>query len=92
MSDATMNTGDVSRRLGLPVTADFLLSLGFKPIGKDKRATLWDQDDYPQMCEQTAQYLRTRKGIPMQDKPEKPGKPDKAPKSAPPPADDDDEL
>lgn len=87
----TMNTGDVQRRLGVPITAATLLQLGFKPVGKDKRASLWDQADYPAMCKAYGAHIAGRANVPMQDKPEaKPKKSDA--KVKPPAADDDDEL
>ncbi len=86
----TMNTGDVSRRLGVPVTAELLESLGFEPVGKDKRAVLWDQADYPRMCDKLGRWVAGRCGVPMQPKPDKP---EKAPKSkSAAAASDDDEL
>lgn len=84
----TMNTGDISRRLGVPVTVELLEELGFKPIGKDKRASLWDQADYPKMCVAVGDYIKGRTNIPMQPKPEKKSKP--AAQQTPPA--DDDEL
>lgn len=93
----TMNTGDVSRRLGLPVTAEQLEGYGFKPSGRDKRAVLWDEDDYPAMCDAIAEYVLSRKAVPMQPRPDRPpakGKPkaSETKAGAKPPADDDEEL
>lgn len=70
----TMNTGDVSRRLGVPVTVELLESLGFKSVGKDKRASLWSQDDYPAMAAKVGNYVKGRADVPMQDKPAKKSK------------------
>jgi hypothetical protein len=77
----TMNTGDVSRRLGVPVTVPLLESLGFTSVGKDKRASLWDQADYPEMARKVGKYVADRANVPMQDKPPK--------KSVSAPVDDD---
>lgn len=74
----TMNTGDVSRRLGVPVTVELLESLGFKSVGKDKRASLWDQDDYPEMANKVGDYVKERASMPMVFKPAKPPKKSKA--------------
>ncbi len=93
MTTDTMNTGDVSRRMDIPVTAEKLASLGFKPAGQDKRATLWAQSDYPAMCKAVAKYIESRAGVPMQPKPET--KPKVKPETKPTnsaPVDDDDEL
>lgn len=70
----TMNTGDVSRRLGVPVTVELLESLGFKSVGKDKRASLWDQADYEQMATKVGNYIKSRADVPMQAKPPKKSK------------------
>lgn len=87
----SMNTGDVSRRLGVPVTVELLEELGFKPIGKDKRASLWDQADYAEMAKKVGSYVQSRADVPMQPKPDrKPAKTTPAAKTTPP--DDDDEL
>lgn len=66
---ATMNTGDVSRRIGVPVTVELLQELGFKPVGQDKRASLWNQADYPKMCAAIGDWVKGRHGVPMQPKP-----------------------
>jgi hypothetical protein len=93
---STMNTGDVTRRLGMTVTTSQLLELGFKPVGQDKRATLFAQSDYPAICEALADWIKGRAGVPMQPKPERhppAGKPkSSAAASAGTKADDDDEL
>lgn len=81
MSDKTMNTGDISRRLGVPVTVELLKELGFTEAGKDKRASLWDQDDYPEMARKVGEYIKSRANVPMQPKPDR--------KAKPTPADDD---
>lgn len=92
----TMNTGDVSRRIGLTITAELLQELGFEPAGRDKRAVLWDEADYPAMCDALGKHIIGKKAVPMQPKPTPAPKKDKAPKtraskSAKPPAGDDDE-
>lgn len=70
MSNDTMQTGDVSRRIGFPVTEDLLRELGFEPVGTDRRARLWAQSDYEEMCERLAMHVRSRKDVPMQPRPE----------------------
>jgi hypothetical protein len=89
----TMNMGDINRRLGLgssAVNAEMLINLGFEPAGKDKRAVLFEQSDYPAICKALAKHIEGRASVPMQPKPEKA---DKAPaKGKAPPADDDEEL
>lgn len=80
----TMNTGDVSRRMGIPVTATLLKELGFEPVARDKRAELWNPDEYPAMCESLGKWVSRRATVPMQPKPES--------KAKKPAAADDDEL
>ncbi len=83
----TMNTGDISRRIGVPITADLLRELGFKPVGQDKRATLWAETDYKAMCVSLANWIKERQTVPMQPKPVAAAKPG-ATKSTPAAADD----
>ena len=87
-----MNTGDVARRMGIPVTAALLKDVGFEPVAKDKRAELWNPDEYPAMCEAVAKFVSRRASVPMQPKP--PAKPKKGEESKPPAptADEDEEL
>lgn len=101
MSNETMQTGDVSRRIGFPVTEDLLRELGFEPVGVDRRARLWAEADYEDMCERLAQHVLTRKTVPMQPRPDRPPKKEKPaaaakpngtpPAKAPPAIDLDDE-
>lgn len=74
----TINTGDVSRWMGIPVTAERLIDLGFKPAGKDKRAVLWDVKDFPKMCVLLGDWIKQRQHEPMPDKPDAPPKKEKA--------------
>lgn len=78
----TINTGDVSRWMGIPVTAERLIDLGFKPAAKDKRAMLWDVKDFPQMCLALGDWITSRANEPMPDKPDAPPKKEK-PAAAP---------
>lgn len=87
----TMNTGDVSRRIGVPITSDLLKELGFKPVGQDKRATLWAETDYKPMCVSLSAWIKNRQTVPMQPKPVAAAKPG-ATKNTPAAADDEDDL
>ena len=92
---STMNTGDITRRVGLVVTSELIKELGFKAVGQDKRATLWAQSDYPAMCKALGKWVAGKADVPMQPKPEKKEKGAKATKAAGKPAttvDDDEEL
>lgn len=88
-----MNTGDVTRRIGLVVTSDLIAQLGFKAVGQDKRATLWAQSDYPAMCKALSKWVAGKADVPMQPKPERKEKGSKnaaLAKGKPAPDDDDD--
>lgn len=82
MSDH-MNTGDVSRRLGIAVTAELLESLGIEPAGRDKRATLFAEDQWPTICERVSAYVMGRIDEPRAPKPERAPKPGKTTAPAP---------
>jgi hypothetical protein len=84
MTTQTMSVGDINRRLGdVPVTERLLTKLGFEAVGRDKRAVLYDQKDYPAMCAAVADYIRKKDTVPMQPRPEKEEKPAKAAKGTP---------
>lgn len=93
----TMNTGDICRRIGITITAELLQELGFEPEARDKRAFLWDDDDYPAMCDAIGKHIIGKKAVPMQPRPEPAPRKEKAPKTSaskpakPPAGDDDDE-
>lgn len=71
MTTETMQTGDVSRRMGIPLTEKMLTDAGFTPVGKDKRAVLWAQSDYPAMCKAIAKTIFDRQNVPMQPRPDR---------------------
>lgn len=79
MTTETMSVGDINRRLGdaPQVTERLLTALGFEPVGRDKRAVLYKQSDYPAMCNAVANYIKGKAGVPMQPRPEKDEKPGK---------------
>ena len=72
MPEATMSTGDISRRLGFPVTTELLSNIGHAPSGQDKRASLWPQSEWPAICQAMSEYCARRVDVPMQPKPPKP--------------------
>ncbi len=91
-----MQTGDVWRRMGIPLTEKMLTDAGFTPVGKDKRAVLWAQTDYPAMCKAIAKVIFDRQNVPMQPRPDRTPAAKKttsqpAAKTTPP-QDDEDEL
>jgi hypothetical protein len=78
MTTETMSVGDINRRLGdVPVTEKLLAKLGFEAVGRDKRAVLYKQSDYPAMCDAVAKYVKSKVHVPMQPRPEKDEKPGK---------------
>lgn len=42
--------GDLSDRLGFTVSADFLRSLGFEVVAKERGASLYHESDFPRIC------------------------------------------
>lgn len=42
--------GDICSRLGFALTADFLRSLGFEPVGRERAAMLYRAADFPRIC------------------------------------------
>lgn len=42
--------GDIGSRLGFTLTADFLRSLGFEPVDRDRSAMLYRASDFPRIC------------------------------------------
>lgn len=42
--------GDLSDRLGFTVSADFLRSLGFEVVAKERGASLYRESDFPRIC------------------------------------------
>lgn len=68
-----IKTGDITARLGMTVTSDLIINLGFPPDARDKRATLWDEAKWPAICDAIAGHvvkqkkattLAVRKGAP----------------------------
>lgn len=80
-----MNMGDVSRRLGINVTAELLESIGIEPVGRDKRAVFFAEEDWPMICAKLAAYIKNRVDEPRHPRPEKAPKPAKK-TAAPAPA------
>ncbi len=72
-----MNMGDVSRRLGINVTAELLESIGIEPVGRDKRAVFFAEEDWPEICRKLAAYINARINEPRHPRPEKAPKPAK---------------
>jgi predicted phage-related endonuclease len=46
----SLRLGQISERLGFPLTGEFLGKLGFAPAATDKSARLYHERDFPSMC------------------------------------------
>lgn len=88
-TEEPMNTGDLSRRLGVPVTVELMKSLGFNPVGKNKRADLWNPNEYGAMNDALCKYINGRRGIGPVPKPTRAPSPAPAPAPAPAASGDD---
>lgn len=51
-STARVKLGDINARIApLSITADGLASLGFQPVGTERAAKLYAEDDFPRICQ-----------------------------------------
>lgn len=49
-SPPTLRLGHIGKRLGFPLSADFLRVLGFEPAGRASAAMLYHEHDFPNIC------------------------------------------
>ncbi len=49
--------GDINAALGFTVSADFLASIGWPAVAKDKNAMLYRQQDFPAICESLVEHI-----------------------------------
>ena len=54
---ATMRLGQISERLGFQLTADFLRSLGFEPVGRERAAVLYSESAFPRICQALVMHI-----------------------------------
>lgn len=47
----TLTLGQIGKRLGFALTADFLASLGFEPAGRERSAVLFHEASWPAICQ-----------------------------------------
>jgi hypothetical protein len=87
-----MNLGDLSRRLGVGISQELLASIGIEHVEKHKRAFLYTEEQWPDICKTLAGHIRSRVDAELPEKP--PSKPRKAAvqPAAPTITDEDDEL
>lgn len=51
--------GDITARLGFTLTADFLQSLGFDPVGQERAAKLYRASDFPAICSALVRHIQS---------------------------------
>jgi len=54
----TLKLGQIGERLGLALTGDFLKALGFEPAARDKSALLFNESDFPFICEALVSHIQ----------------------------------
>ena len=54
---ATINLGEISRRLGFNVTEKFLSTIGIPPDGHEKNANLYHESRFPLICRAIADHV-----------------------------------
>lgn len=52
-----VNLGTICARLGFTMTAEFVGSLGFHPVGHDKNAKLYSETQFLELCEALIQHI-----------------------------------
>lgn len=55
----TLTLGQIGKRLGFNLTADFLKSLGFEPAGRERSAVLFHEASWPAMCQALINHIAT---------------------------------
>lgn len=59
---ATLKLGAIGERLGFTLTEAFVSEvLGIKPSGKDKRAVLYRESDFPRICDALSRHIQMAK-------------------------------
>ena len=53
----TMKLGEICERLGFTITAAFLSSLGFEPVGHEKAAKLYRTRHFKHICAALVQHI-----------------------------------
>lgn len=56
---ARIKLGQIVERLGFNVTADFLASLGFQPVARDKAALLFHESQFPMICMRLVDHINS---------------------------------
>jgi predicted phage-related endonuclease len=53
-----LKLGQIGERLGFALTGDFLKTLGFEPAASDKSALLFNESDFPFICEALVSHIQ----------------------------------
>lgn len=56
-SSPKVRLGQIAGVLGFPLTADFLRTLGFEPVARDKAAVLYRESDIDSICDALILYI-----------------------------------
>lgn len=56
-SAPTLTLGKIGTRLGFPLTADFLRSIGFEAAGRERAAMLYHESDWPLICDRLVEHI-----------------------------------
>lgn len=54
---ATIKLGEICSRLGFTITAEFLASLGYRPIATDKNAKMYSESQWRGICSALVQHI-----------------------------------
>jgi putative phage-type endonuclease len=57
-SPPTLKLGQIGERLGFALIGDFLKTLGFEPAARDKSALLFNESDFPFICEALVSHIQ----------------------------------
>jgi predicted phage-related endonuclease len=59
----TLKLGEITQRLGLPMTADMLSQLGFSPVGTERAAKLYRESDFVRICDALIVHIQRAKTV-----------------------------
>lgn len=54
-----LTLGKIGTRLGFPLTAEFLRSIGFEPAGHERAAVLYHESDWTLICERLSAHINS---------------------------------
>lgn len=54
-----IKSGDISSRLGFTMSADFLVSLGFEAVARERSAMLYRASDFPRICAALVRHIQS---------------------------------